>query len=122
MDNDPLSGISYYRLKQTDFNGQTEAFNAAAVDCIAENSQIQINCFPNPFTSLVTAVINNSVSGNANVDVYNIFGSKVYSKSLSHDEMELKTFTLDLAALAEGIYFVEFHSETFSGITKIVKN
>ena len=122
MDNDPLSGISYYRLKQTDFNGQTEAFNATAVDCIAENSQIQINCFPNPFTSLVTAVINNSVSGNANVDVYNIFGSKVYSKSLSHDEMELKTFTLDLAALAEGIYFVEFHSETFSGITKIVKN
>jgi len=32
IDNDPLSGTSYYRLKQTDFNGQYEYFPMVAVD------------------------------------------------------------------------------------------
>ena len=121
-DADPLKGISYYRLKQTDYNGQSESFNAVAVNCDEESSQVNITYYPNPFTSEVFAVINNSTSENATVNVYNIFGSKVYSKNISHEELELKGFSLNLENVADGIYFVEFKSDSYSGIEKIVKN
>jgi len=121
-DNYPLSGISYYRLKQTDFNGQSETFSPVAVNCTEESSQLDITYYPNPFTSKVFAVINNSISENATISIYNVLGSKVYNQKISHDQLELKTFSLDLSKLVDGIYFIEFKSDTYSGISKIVKN
>jgi len=121
MDNNPLSGISYYRLKQTDFNGQSETFSPVAVKCSEESSQLDITYYPNPFTSEVYAVINNSISDNAIVNVYNILGSIVYSKNINHDQLALKSFELDLSKLTDGVYFIEFKSDSYSGITKLVK-
>jgi len=114
--------MSYYRLKQTDFNGQTEVFDAVEVNCSNETSQIEISYYPNPFTTEVNVVVNNSVSDNATINVYNILGSKVFSKSVSQDEMQLKTFTLDLAGLSNGVCFVEYKSDSYSGVTKMVKH
>jgi len=122
VDDNPVNGISYYRLKQTDFNGQSETFSPVAVNCKEESSQVDITYYPNPFTSEVYAVITNSISENATVSVYNVLGSKVYSQNISHDQLELKAFSLDLSKLVEGVYFIEFKSDTYSGISKIVKN
>ena len=121
-DNTPFSGVSYYRLKQTDYNGHSETFSPVAVNCADESSQVDISYYPNPFTSQVYAVINNSISENATVSVYNILGSKVYTHTIGHDQLALKSFSLDLSGLVNGIYFIEFKSDTYSGISKIVKN
>ena len=31
LDDNPLHGVSYYRLKQTDYDGQTESFNPISI-------------------------------------------------------------------------------------------
>lgn len=45
-DYEPLDGISYYRLKQTDFNGDVFYSNTESVKF--ENDNFSLNLFPNP--------------------------------------------------------------------------
>ncbi len=121
-DNNPLGTIAYYRLKQTDFNGQSETFSPVAVNCSEQAAQLNITYYPNPFTSEVSGVINQLLSENAVVSVYNILGSKVFSQTISQDDLLLKSFNLDLSALVGGIYFIEFKSDSYTGITKVIKS
>ena len=118
----PVNGISYYRLKQTDFNGQTKTFNTVIVNCSEETSQVSVSYYPNPFTSEVSVEISNAVSDNAMINVYDVVGRKVFSKTISKDEISLKAITLNLADLTNGVYFVEFTTDGFSGVTKVVKH
>ena len=40
IDDNPLRGVSYYRLKQTDYDGQTETFNPISIIINSEEKQI----------------------------------------------------------------------------------
>jgi hypothetical protein len=40
IDDNPLSGISYYRLKQTDYDGQTETFFPVSIIISSEEKEI----------------------------------------------------------------------------------
>ncbi|TXB63857.1 T9SS type A sorting domain-containing protein, partial [Vicingus serpentipes] len=44
-DSNPLSGISYYRLKQTDYNGD---YSYSDVQVVTLNSEVKIAVYPNP--------------------------------------------------------------------------
>lgn len=46
LDENPWSGIVYYRLRQFDFNGDAEVFNAISASCSMEGSKTLI--YPNP--------------------------------------------------------------------------
>ncbi len=120
-DTNPLEGISYYRLKQTDYDGKSETFSAVAVSCVSNTEQPSVLYFPNPFTSEITVENKNVTSENASITVYDIFGSKVFTKTIDRDELG-KTFTLNLSDLAKGIYTIEFRSNSYSNTGKIVGN
>lgn len=56
IDKNPFSGTSYYRLKQTDFNGKSEIFKTVSVSMNATpNTLSTIHVSPNPFTDGFTA-------------------------------------------------------------------
>jgi hypothetical protein len=50
-DNDPYAGTSYYRLKQTDFNGQFKYSDMVPVEFASADQDIEFNIFPNPASS-----------------------------------------------------------------------
>lgn len=51
-DNSPFSDVSYYRLKQTDFNGTTYLSNICAVNIEGENSE-SYSAYPNPIKNVI---------------------------------------------------------------------
>jgi hypothetical protein len=48
-DNYPYTSTSYYRLRQTDFDGYSQTFTAAAVHIKASDIPYEIHVYPNPF-------------------------------------------------------------------------
>ena len=121
-DENPLGGISYYRLKQTDFDGQSETYSPAAVSCSDDAYKASVSYFPNPFTSEVVVDLKNITSENAVIYVYDVFGSKVFTKILSQEDLKRKTVNMNLGGLDRGIYTVEFRSDLYSGTSKLIKN
>ncbi len=120
-DVETTGGTSYYRLKQTDFDGKTVTYSPVTVTCADNSTQTSVSYFPNPFTSEVKVEVKNSTSKTAIVTIYDIFGTKVYTKILNIDSHADKSITLNLSDLATGVYGIEFRSATYSNISKIVK-
>ena len=50
-DHNPVAGKSYYRLRQTDYDGQNETFNAAVIDGV---KVVAMRMYPNPVQDQVT--------------------------------------------------------------------
>ncbi|MEZ4722546.1 MAG: hypothetical protein R2813_11795 [Flavobacteriales bacterium] len=78
VDNDPLVGISYYRLKQTDIDGE---FSYSEIEEVQLNSnkvvQEQLSVAPNPTDGLVTIHFNENPSL---VRILNLSGRDILSK------------------------------------------
>lgn len=52
-DDQPLQGISYYRLKQTDFDGSFEYFPMVAVEMPSMGDSQELILFPNPVKTIL---------------------------------------------------------------------
>jgi hypothetical protein len=101
----PLSGHSYYRLKQTDFNGMFKYSNIASVT-ISENADYSI--YPNPSNTSKTFV---TIRGNRNekvtVAVYDNIGKETFRKTFVFEHSGETTITIEPSLkLVRGIYTV----------------
>lgn len=92
---------------------------------LSENANIGAVIYPNPFVEDITIDFKNSVSGKeAQVDLYDISGRKVMSKSYSGLQDGIQTLRLSTSdsKLAPGIYMVTLTIDgKLSGVNKLVK-
>jgi hypothetical protein len=104
-DAQPLYAAAFYRLKQTDFNGQSKYSNVVASGC---NNQLKVVVYPNPNNGIF------SVRGDVNlsaIEIRNTLGELVYKA-----EMDTAEFSVDLSHAAKGIYFYKI--STASGASE----
>jgi hypothetical protein len=121
-DNEPFSGNTYYRLKQTDFNGQFEYFGPVSVNCeSSSNTPPSISYYPNPFTSEIMVDIQNLISNNATVTVYDVLGNKILEKTFSSIDLQNHVFSLQMEGISSGVYTISFSTDNFTDIHKVVK-
>ena len=106
IDTDPIAATSYYRLKQTDYNGQSETFSPVSVSC-AEHSGFFMNVSPNPVSDgHIYVTIHGAKNEKVLVVLTNILGRELYSKMLIED-VDSSLFSIDMQNnLSSGIYFV----------------
>tara|TARA_B100000809_G_scaffold266457_1_gene329266 strand:- start:1285 stop:2031 length:747 start_codon:yes stop_codon:yes gene_type:complete len=105
-DNKPYSGLSYYRLKQTDFDGQFEHSQMKSVNIFGiDNFQI----FPNPTNNQITIIGNENEL--AEIIVYNSLGQDVTTLTLKVLKKEHELL-IDLSNLKVGIYYIKTKTTT----------
>jgi len=98
IDAKPLNGVSYYRLKQTDYNNNFKYFNVVSVD-FSKKSFLTI--FPNPTSSNI--YVNASTDyQNASVKVTDALGREVLQQILTSIDNSL----LNITNLVSGMYYV----------------
>ena len=107
-DNNPLIGVSYYRLSQTDYNGDSETFDAVSVAFL---NGARISVGPNPAINFLNIAVDGEM-GYSIVNIYNLIGVQV--KSL---EMLESVTKFDISDLPKGAYMLVLSANT----TKIVK-
>jgi len=111
-DKAPYSGVSYYRLKQTDFDGQYSYSPIEAVHINQEKMDIVV--FPNPVTHVMTVRAEEQ-----ELSSFRIFDSTGKEVGLSDISVQKagKEVIVDMSALTAGMYYVK----TYNHVQKIIK-
>jgi len=118
VDSDPLSGTSYYRLKQTDFNGMTETFPTAALSSCGSGG-LNVVIGQNPTVNgNIWVSISGAENKNVRVAVTDMLGRNLYTKFLTEINGSY-LLNADLH-LAGGIYVVNASTNSESFSKKIV--
>jgi hypothetical protein len=113
-------GLSYYRLRQTDFDGRNEVFSPVSVICSDDNLN-NISIYPNPFKEELIIKYSNLNESNAKVMVYDMLG-KVILENEINASTGTDNYILDLSKFADGLYYVGFTSGNIEYHQRVVKN
>lgn len=102
VDPSPYRGQSYYRLKQTDFDGQHEYFAWESVS-LEHTPLPELWTYPNPTGGLVNVFSDSRLS--EDFKVYSTTGIDVTSRTVSRLVSE-NHLTVDLSTLEAGVYII----------------
>ena len=107
VDNQPLSGISYYRLKQTDFDGQFSYSKIQSVNMVSI-SETMITHYPNPVEEAVKFVYGSNSNTTATYIVYDAVG-KVVSEGSQKAKIGQNDLVINFATLSNGVYLIQMN-------------
>lgn len=99
LDKSPAKGISYYRLKQVDYDGKTEKGHIISIDA---GDWQTVRFFPNPVSSVMNIELPDDEAKEVSVEIVNVAGQVVLSKSRVPVKNGLLAY--DLTRLPAGIY------------------
>lgn len=113
-DRQPYIGVSYYRLRQTDFDGKTEVFSPTSVT-VKDESTITLKIKPNPAIDFIQLEMVYPETGDINSDIriYNSSGNEVYKRFYIG---KTGYIDIDVSKYKPGLYIVK--SKTNNKIIK----
>ena len=89
LDYAPFDNITYYRLKQTDFNGAFDISNMIAVWSNKKQTP-SFSVYPNPTTGEITISTNQLLPKGTKIEIINHLGQKVTESSFFNQSLESK--------------------------------
>ena len=102
IDNRPITGISYYRVRQTDYDGKSTVTKIQSVSLSEQKTIGKFVFYPNPVRRGTPLSILTDVQGEYTFKVIDIAGRIVYFAKLQGGNTELKNLSLK-----GGTYFYE---------------
>jgi hypothetical protein len=108
LDERPYKGISYYRLKQTDFDGHSTFSKAVAVKMDAVT-----DFYPNPAGDEL--FITGMSGENEEITITDISGKEVLKSAVSPQYA-----SVNVQSLKDGLYYVKLHAENHSPVSKLI--
>ncbi|MCH7534972.1 MAG: T9SS type A sorting domain-containing protein, partial [Bacteroidetes bacterium] len=93
IDPDPVAGVSYYRLRQTDYDGQFAVSEAVAVsNGVATNNELQV--YPNPTNNFIVVVGTNPEM--ERIRIHDVLGREVTDKTVITEQDAQKVISRSL--------------------------
>ncbi len=113
VDNAPLSGISYYRLKQTDYDG---SFSYSQIESVYTNVKEDFKIYPNPNESGILKISTGN-SSNFEVKIIDAIGRIIYQEQSNNSLTEL-----NLTQFEKGVYMIFIIAENSNFTKKLIYN
>jgi hypothetical protein len=117
-DTNPKDGLSYYRITQVDFNGES---SSSWVVAFTMDDLQNFSVFPNPTTGSFTLTKNLSFQQNMEIEIRDITGKIVAIETIIDAEGTFaKTF--DIEHYPAGIYSVLIQTPSKTQLVKVIKH
>lgn len=116
IDTRPLTGQSFYRLRQLDFDGSEDISKVVAINRQVE--QLSFTLAPNPFDQVINLNVSKSFDHNTPIEILDYQGKRVDTFLLEEGQLN---HTLDLGHLNAGIFFLRFLNDNEVITRKIIK-
>jgi len=122
FDYNPYQGINYYRLKQTDFDGQYSYSQTIALNRSLDQT-ILSELFPNPANSSVNFDLTTARKGTISVSMYDNSG-RLIAQYEYDAHAGSNSYNINLNELAKGIYTLIMRSDLLDNteIKQLIKN
>ena len=111
IDKSPYPGVSYYRLKQIDYDGKYSYSDIRSVNLVSGQG---VQLFPNPVSSggEIELSITNSEDLNGTYTIFNTAGKTIQTGQTTNNKIKID--------LASGLYFIELRNENLQVKKKFV--
>ena len=120
-DKSPYDGISYYRLKQTDFDGKFEYSDIQSVNMNDAEDLIEMTVYPNPaVNNTVHIEFASSSKETYTISLYDAVGKLIYTENVTAVKGK-NLHTLNLPQVAEGMYQLHLQNESTGTVTQSVR-
>lgn len=119
-DNDETSGECYYRLSQTDLDGNITVFAPISINCKDNASFNFIGILPNPAENIMSILFHSDQEENVTILITDVLGKQILSKKVM-PEIGLNKIELDVTAYQSGIYFIDINNGKRSYIKKAIR-
>lgn len=106
IDEAPLAGVNYYRLRQVDFDGRTEYHQVVSVNMGGATSSIRI--LPNPVNDFTSLQLDQAFEQDTQVRIYDLTGRVVFANNWAAGQQQLD---LNLSFLANGSYVIRIENQ-----------
>jgi hypothetical protein len=100
-DRNPLPGISYYRLIETDFDGKTQTSQVVSINLDGKNAGQPLQVFPNPASHEVYIL---GLQSSSFIELYDFKGDLMSRRSTENNN---EIFKIDLSTYPKGMYFLK---------------
>lgn len=104
-DKEPYTGVSYYRLKQTDLDGRFSYTKMIGVRILEGN---ELHLFPNPTSGIVFIKVNCELTEPLVIEVRNTLGELIFMTEKKPNNSSC-IHQVDLSGLEKGLYFIKAH-------------
>jgi hypothetical protein len=120
VDHFPYSGVSYYKLSQTDFNGNKKEYTITTINNVNDDGMFTIA--PNPTSDgAINVSYHCDASTTGVLSIFDCNGMLVLSKEVQCTSGN-NASQLNMSDNAKGIYFVTFSTNDKFYRTKLIKN
>jgi hypothetical protein len=108
------NAVSYFRLKQIDFDGKSTYSRVITIKNCKENLvPNSLIIYPNPANGIINFLFNGDIRQVRSIEVFNVLGERVYSSG------RYESF-INLTNKSNGMYFVHFNLSTKTITAKII--
>jgi len=112
VDNSPLTGINYYRLRQLDMDNQEKISQVRILSIGGDNTKVAV--FPNPVSDNIFI---HDIKPGTNLLLTDARGMAIYRTSATTTDL-----TIPANALIPGVYFLQMtHNKAASKTVKVIK-
>jgi hypothetical protein len=116
----PFGGISYYRLKQVDFDGKVNYSATEAVQFKSKENPVSFTLSPNPANDWVNISPITSFENIKTIEIIDIKGKSIITFDFSQNPMQESQFKFNTESLQSGIYFIKTSNGLYTYSQKLI--